>query len=167
MAHRPRNRPVNERSRLDQERHAPEPQTKRALSPSGGRPRVSRARTTALNEDVTKPTPSEELLREAQRRTESILASVTDTHIVFDRQWHYAYVNEAAVRAIGRARDQVIGRTLWELYPDTRRHRAGGSVSPRDGARVAAAFEFHYLTLDSWWHNRFNPCTRRTGRFRD
>src|SRR4026208_2593770 len=23
--------------------------------------------------------------------------------------------------------------------------------------RVAVAFEYHYLTLDSWWDNRFNP----------
>ena len=71
-----------------------------------------------MKKDVTEQTPSEELLREAQRRTESILASVTDTHIVFDRQWHYAYVNDAAVRAIGRTREQLVGRTLWELYPD-------------------------------------------------
>jgi len=105
----------------------------------------------------TESTPSEELLREAQRRTESILASVTDTHIVFDHQWHYTYVNDAAVRAIGRARDQIIGRTLWELYPDIVGTEIERQYRRAMEERVAVAFEFHYLTLDSWWDNRFNP----------
>ena len=118
---------------------------------------MSLARTKALKKDVTERTQSEELLREAQRRTESILASVTDTHIVFDRQWHYAYVNDAAVRAIGRARDQIIGRTLWELYPDIVGTEIERQYRRAMEGRVAAAFEFHYLTLDSWWDNRFNP----------
>jgi PAS domain S-box-containing protein len=118
---------------------------------------MSLARTKALNKDVTERTQAEELLREAQRRTESILASVTDTHIVFDRQWHYTYINEAAVRSIGRARDQIIGRTLWELYPDIVGTEIERQYRRAMEERVAVAFEFHYLTLDSWWDNRFNP----------
>ena len=132
MANRHRNRPVIERPGLDNQRYVRETENpKRALSQrSGGRPRVSRARTNALKKDVTAQAQSEELLREAQRRTESILASVTDTHIVFDRQWHYAYVNDAAVRAIGRPREQIVGRTLWELYPDI--------VAPRSNVSIVA-----------------------------
>jgi DNA-binding response OmpR family regulator len=57
-------------------------------------------------------------LREAQARTESVLASVTDTHILFDREWRYVYVNEAAARAIGLRPAQILGRTLWQLFPD-------------------------------------------------
>src|SRR5882762_9312617 len=60
----------------------------------------------------------EDLLREPKAHTESGLATVTDTHIVFDRQWRYLYVNDAAVRAIGRPREQILSRTLWEQYPD-------------------------------------------------
>jgi PAS domain S-box-containing protein len=110
-----------------------------------------------MKKDTAVRTPFEELLREGQRRTESILASVTDTHIVFDRQWHYAYVNDAAVRAIGRPRDQIIGRTLWELYPDIVGTEIERQYRRAMEERVAVAFEFHYLTLDSWWDNRFNP----------
>jgi PAS domain S-box-containing protein len=118
---------------------------------------VSRATTKASEEDVTGRLQSEELLREAQRRTESILASVTDTHIVFDRQWHYAYVNDAAVRAISRPRDQIIGRTLWDVFPDIVGTELERQYRRAMEERVAVAFEFHYLALDSWWDNRFNP----------
>src|SRR4026207_766847 len=120
MANRHRKPPVVEEPRPNHPRYPRESENpKRALRQrSGGRPHVLLARPKALKKDVTAQAQSEELLREAQRRNESILASVTDTHIVFDRQWHYAYVNDAAVRAIGRPRDQIIGRTLWEVFPD-------------------------------------------------
>ena len=45
---------------------------------------------------------AEEELRQARTRTESILESVTDIHILFDRGWHYLYVNRAAASAIDR-----------------------------------------------------------------
>ena len=110
-----------------------------------------------MKKDDRQRTQSEELLREAQRRIESILASVTDTHIVFDRRWRYEYVNDAAVRAIGRARDQIIGRTLYELYPDIVGTELERQYRRAMEERVAVAFEFHYSTQDSWWDNRFNP----------
>ena len=117
---------------------------------------MSLARTKTLKKDITRR-QSEELLRAAQRRIESILASVTDTHIVFDCQWHYVYVNDAAVRGIGRARDQIVGRTLWEVFPDIAGTEIERQYRRAMEERVAVAFEFHYLALDSWWDNRFNP----------
>ena len=100
---------------------------------------------------------ADKALREAQARTESVLASTSDTYILFDRQWHYLYVNEAAVRAIGRPREQILGRTLWELYPniidtelDRQYHRAMDE-------RLPVASEFYYSTTDTWWENRFYP----------
>jgi len=110
-----------------------------------------------MNTRATRRMQSDELLREAHRRTESILASVADTHIVFDRQWHYTYVNDAAVRAIGRSREEIVGRTLWELYPDIVGTDLERQYRRAMEDRVAVAFEFHYLTFDSWWDNRFNP----------
>ena len=74
---------------------------------------------------------------------------MTETHIVFDRQWHYVYVNDAAVRAIGRAREQIVGRTLWELYPDIVGTEIERQYRRAMEERVAVAVEFHYLTLDS------------------
>ncbi len=95
--------------------------------------------------------------REAQVRTESILAHVTDTYILFDRQWHYLYVNDAAARAIGRPREQIVGRTLWEVFPDIVGTELDRQYHRAMDERVAVAFDFHYSTRDTWWENRFHP----------
>jgi PAS domain S-box-containing protein len=110
-----------------------------------------------VSTDITERKRAEEALREAQVRTESVLSSVADVHILLDRDWRCRYVNDAAVRALGRAREQIVGRRLWEFYPgivgtelDRQYHRAMDE-------RLPAAFDFHYLTADTWWQNRFYP----------
>jgi PAS domain S-box-containing protein len=100
---------------------------------------------------------AEEEIQQVKERTESVLESMADTHILFDRHWRYLYVNQAAVRAIGRQREQILGRTLWELYPDI----VGTELEPQYhramDERLPVAFDFHYPPLDTWWENRFYP----------
>jgi PAS domain S-box-containing protein len=100
-----------------------------------------------------------EQLQEARARTESVLASVTDTHILFDRRWRYVYVNEAAARAIGLPREHIVGlgRTLWELFPDIVGTELDRQYHRAMDERVPVAFDFYYSTRDTWWANRFYP----------
>jgi PAS domain S-box-containing protein len=119
--------------------------------------RLSDGTNISIGQDITERKRAEEALWQAQARIESILNSVADIHILFDRDWRYLYVNEAAVRAIGRPREQILGRTLWELYPDIVGTELGRQYHRAMGERIHVAFDFHYLTLDTWWENRFYP----------
>ena len=110
-----------------------------------------------LKLEITARKAAEESLREAQARTESVLASVADTHILLDRQWRYIYLNEAAIRAIGKSREQILGRTLWELYPDIVGTELDYQYRRAMDERLAVVFDFHYEVLDTWWANRFYP----------
>ena len=107
--------------------------------------------------DTTERKLLEESLHKAQARTESVLASVADLHILFDRDWHYLYVNDAAVRAIGRVREEIVGCTLWEMYPDILGTELDRQYHRAMDERVPVSFEFHYSTLNTWWENHFYP----------
>lgn len=83
--------------------------------------------------------------------------SVRDHYVVFDRQWRHLYVNDSALRAIGLSRAEIVGRTLWDLFPDIvgteldrQFHRAMEQKRPIE-------FEFHYQTHDTWWTIRCYP----------
>jgi PAS domain S-box-containing protein len=107
--------------------------------------------------DITELALAEEELRQVRERMGSILNSVSDTFILFDRQWRYLYLNDAAVRATGRLLKEIVGHTLWELFPEV-----VGTELDRQFHRAMDAgvhVEFHFLQpgFDRWWEIRTYP----------
>src|SRR5690606_33472104 len=47
----------------------------------------------------------------------SILDSMADAIAAFDGQWRFVQLNAAAARLAGRPREELLGRSLWELLP--------------------------------------------------
>ena len=113
--------------------------------------------TYAIYRDITERKQAEELLQQAHSRIESVLNGVTDVHILFDHEFRYVYVNDAALRTIHRQRDETLGRTLWELFPDLVGTELDRQCRRVMAERVPLAFDFHYPTLDVWWASRVSP----------
>jgi PAS domain S-box-containing protein len=69
--------------------------------------------------DITEQKKVEEKLRETQIRTSIILEGIADTYYSLDSQWRFTVVNPAAERApFGRPAAELLGKNIWELYPD-------------------------------------------------
>ena len=60
----------------------------------------------------------EAALRDAQRRRQDILESISDGFVAFDTAWRYTYVNGEAARIIGKPASELMGRICWEVFPD-------------------------------------------------
>jgi PAS domain S-box-containing protein len=79
----------------------------------------------AIHRDLTERKRSETALRDAQRRTTSVLESITDGVFGLDREWRYTYINDPVLarlrRRVGEAltREEIVGKTIWQLLPDT------------------------------------------------
>jgi PAS domain-containing protein len=58
---------------------------------------------------------------------------------------------------VGLPREQILGRTLWELFPDIVATELDRQYHRAMDERVPVVFDFHYLTRDTWWENRFYP----------
>lgn len=68
---------------------------------------------------------SEVLLRDAMARAEErrdrmlrMLERVTDGFVAIDRRWRFAYVNSSAERLMGRTLTEVVGKDVWDLFPE-------------------------------------------------
>lgn len=108
--------------------------------------------------------PDLTLLREAQAdvarlgiRLARTLETIADGFYVFDREWRFTYVNHEAERMLRRPRDELLGRIVWEEFPeavgsifDTEYHRAVATGEP-------VAFETYYAPLDVWVAVRAHP----------
>jgi PAS domain S-box-containing protein len=102
-------------------------------------------------------------LREAQRRVETILESITDAFVAVDREWRYTYVNDRALRRLeawrGRAltREEILGRSMWELFPDAVGTEVEQRLRAAMGARDPVEFELYFAPTDEWVEARAYP----------
>ncbi|MHB1556682.1 MAG: hybrid sensor histidine kinase/response regulator, partial [Isosphaeraceae bacterium] len=60
---------------------------------------------------------AEDARRRSDQRIRSILESITDAFFALDRDWRFTYVNRQAEHLLGRGRDDLVGKHLWEEYP--------------------------------------------------
>jgi PAS domain S-box-containing protein len=84
-------------------------------------------------------------------RLSSTLESITDAFFTVDRDWRFTYINREAERLWGRERDTMLGRVLWDIYPE-----GVGTVFERcyqramDG-ETGVTFEAFYPALLAWF----------------
>ena len=70
--------------------------------------------------DITDLKKAEEGLRESQKRLATILDSIADGFFALDREWRFIHINEAALAHFRKTSEEMIGHTLWEVFPATR-----------------------------------------------
>ena len=107
-----------------------------------------------LTQDITKQKVAEASLRRVEAWNETILEGVADIHVVFDRQWRYLYVNTAAIEAIELPREEILGRTLWEIYPEIIGTELERQYRRAMTEGLSVAFDFHNTRTNRWWENR-------------
>ncbi|BAY09113.1 PAS domain S-box protein [Calothrix sp. NIES-2098] len=57
--------------------------------------------------------------QETERQVTTILESITDAFVAFDREWRYVYVNHAAAAILHQTPAKLIGKHVWnEVFPE-------------------------------------------------
>jgi PAS domain S-box-containing protein len=116
-----------------------------------------------IHRDITERKRSERAFREAQRRSETILESITDDFVAVDHDWRYTYINDRALRGTQEwlgwpiSREELLGRSLWEVLPETvgtvpyvKYHQAVREKRPVD-------FETYFPAKDRWFETHVYP----------
>ncbi len=85
--------------------------------PELGRDPDMREQIDALREMEREYEEMAKALHDTEERFSGLFESVPDSVVIFDREWHYAMVNPAAVRALGHSAEELRRTTLLELFP--------------------------------------------------
>jgi len=56
-------------------------------------------------------------VRDLLKERDTVLTSINDAFVTVDCQWRYTYVNEKAAELARMPREKMLGRNLWELFP--------------------------------------------------
>jgi serine phosphatase RsbU (regulator of sigma subunit)/PAS domain-containing protein len=96
--------------------------------------------------------------RHGDARVARVLEAMSAAFFSLDREWRFTYVNAEAERLLARTRDELLGGSIWELFPG-----AVGSAFEEHYRGAAAAglervFEAYYpAPLNSWYEVRAWP----------
>ncbi|MEW6490990.1 MAG: PAS domain S-box protein [Cyanobacteriota bacterium] len=101
----------------------------------------------------------EAILREqaAQQQVTQILESITDGFASFDKQWRYTYVNQEAARLVHRTREELIGKNVWEEFPEAVGSRFYHEYHRAFTQQVSVEFEEFYPPLNACFQIRIYP----------
>ncbi|WP_375757135.1 PAS domain-containing protein [Corallococcus exercitus] len=85
------------------------------------------------------------------------LERISDAVLSLDRSWRFTYLNARSEWLLRRPRAELLGRVVWDEFPEAR-----GSVFEREyrralGEQVNVAFETYYAPLDAWLDVRAYP----------
>ncbi|MBW4499368.1 MAG: PAS domain S-box protein [Scytonema hyalinum WJT4-NPBG1] len=93
----------------------------------------------------------------AEANLSSILSCIKDQFLFLDREWRYTYVNDRVVEVVGLPREELLGKSIWQVFPDiinsqfyTQAHRALAE-------QTAVQFEYYYPRLQRWFENHIYP----------
>jgi PAS domain S-box-containing protein len=100
-------------------------------------------------------------MQREEQPTDSSLAVLLDTPYeglyIIDGQWRYTYANSKAAQLVGRPIETLLGRNIWQLFPEavetviyTCAHRAVEQ-------HVPLHFDTYYPPLKTWFESRLYP----------
>lgn len=106
------------------------------------------------------------LLREQAARVEAetareqitkILESITDGFLAFDREWRFTYLNHEGTRTLGRSAEELLGKNLWEEFPELAQSSFGRMYKRAVAEGVPLELEDYYPPFDAWFSARAYP----------
>jgi PAS domain S-box-containing protein len=93
----------------------------------------------------------------ARERQRSILESIADGFLAFDHEWRISFSNDPAALILGRRREEVVGRHLVSLYPNTVLSEAYPRLREALDQRRSVHFDFYDDANDRWFGGSAYP----------
>ena len=90
--------------------------------------------------------------REAELRTARVLEAMPSGFLSLDTEWRFILLNPAAERLVGRPRSELIGRRIWDVFPDTVGNEFEATYRAAVDTGVPQTLEAYYpAPLDTWF----------------
>ncbi|MFW9262339.1 ATP-binding protein [Nostoc sp. CALU 546] len=100
----------------------------------------------------------------AKAHLETVIAGIQDQFFVLDRDWRYTFVNDQVTEIVGFSKEELLGRIIWEVFPDmvnsefyTQVQRAMSTTGYAYAQQTVVQFEYFYPTWQRWLENRVYP----------
>lgn len=96
-------------------------------------------------------------ISEKSAQLSEVLQRITDGFIVLDRNFVYRYVNDKVTEMTGHTREQLIGKNVWEIFPDAVGSATYVAFHKALSEQCFVSHVDYYAPLDLWQENFIYP----------
>jgi PAS domain S-box-containing protein len=100
---------------------------------------------------------AEQALRATEQRLEAVLGSINDHLVSYDLQWRYTYVNDKAAAVLGRPKEELLGKCIWDLFPQAAGNQYYQELHQALAEQQVIRSEHYYEPFDAWFENHIYP----------
>jgi PAS domain S-box-containing protein len=87
----------------------------------------------------------------------NVFERVTDAFIAFDNDWRYRFVNKKATELLGKSKKQLIGKNVWEVFPDGVDQPFYKALHKAKKTQKPSHLELYYPPFDRWYEDHIYP----------
>jgi PAS domain-containing protein len=98
-----------------------------------------------------------EAKEKAQAELEEVLDTITDGFVVLNKDWQYTYVNKHGADLARRSLSELLGRTIWEVFPELAETVAYNELHRAMAEQVAVHYEVLSVPYQIWFENDAYP----------
>jgi PAS domain S-box-containing protein len=88
---------------------------------------------------------------------QTILDSITDAFFSLNENWEFSYVNRQTEKTLGRQASELLGKSLWDVYPGTVGSEFERMYRKAAQERIAVTFSSYYPDHDRWYEVNVYP----------
>ncbi|AGB32421.1 PAS sensor protein [Natrinema pellirubrum DSM 15624] len=118
-------------------------------------------RVVSAGEDITALKEQKRRLQRRKHELESelseILGRVSDAFYALDDEWCFTHVNDRAAELLGRSRDELLGRNIWEVFPSGTRSDLADRYREAMATQEPVSWERYSESLEVWMEIQAYP----------
>ena len=82
---------------------------------------------------------------------------ITDAYVALDKDWRYTYLNAKACEFLGRRKEDLIGKNIWNEFPEGVDQPFHGAYEKAMAEQQPVFIEAFYAPYKRWFENRIYP----------
>jgi PAS domain S-box-containing protein len=107
--------------------------------------------------DISDRKRAESALSESKQQTVTIVESITDAFFAVNHQWQFTYINGQAAQLLERSAEELLGKHLWNEFPDDVDSVVFAQYHKAATEQVAVKFERFCPRWNTWHEVRAYP----------
>ncbi|UWX54937.1 PAS domain S-box protein [Maribacter litopenaei] len=107
--------------------------------------------------DRTEEKKAQEKIISSEKKYRELTERISDAFVAFDKNWDFTYVNNKASKIIGRDSIGLVGKNLWEEFPQFAQTEAYDTFKSALENQKYVQFEQFHKPYDVWIENHIYP----------